>query len=125
MARRLAISPRRPRSGTDCHTPRDENIQAKCCVLSDVSIECLALVRAGNLIKRWLRPTAAFLATLSAAVLVASFAGSSVSFSMGWALLALIRPCQFYVSGDASSELRQSGDCESSTNVIMDADRPH
>ena len=37
---------------------------------------------AGTIVKRWLRPTAAFLATLSAAVLVASFAGSSVRFSL-------------------------------------------
>jgi len=42
---------------------------------------CVCLKRAGTLVKRWLRPTAAFLATLSAAVLVATMSGSSVSFS--------------------------------------------
>lgn len=38
----------------------------------------LFVERSGTLIKRWLRPTAAFLATLTAAVLVATIAGKSV-----------------------------------------------
>lgn len=47
--------------------------------------------RAGTLVKRWLRPTAAFLATLSAAVLVASFAGTAVSLSSA--------PCSLHAVG--------------------------
>lgn len=44
--------------------------------------DIVCVQRAGTLIKRWLRPTAAFLATLSAAVLVATMAGTSVFFSV-------------------------------------------
>jgi hypothetical protein len=52
-------------------------------LLSLKRLRCVRVLvrRAGTLVKRWLRPTAAFLATLSAAVLVASFAGTAVSFS--------------------------------------------